>query len=160
MLKEQNFELHWRIDFCMSQDTFQDIVTFVQPALEKTDTQFWRAIPTEKRVAIAIWRLLTGNSFRTVAKIIAVGKSTAVQITIEFFSEVLHIALRYSHFPRSRRETVEAIEQLKVFCKCRILQVIGALEGTLIPIVAPNVDGKADYFRLKTTLHYFYKRTC
>ena len=73
---------------------------------------------------------------------------------------MLRIALRYTHFPRSRREAAEAIEQLKVFCNCRIPQVIGALEGTLIPIVAPNVDGKADYFRSKTTLQYFYTRTC
>ena len=35
------------------------------------------------------------------------------------------------------------------FCQCRIPQVIGALDGTHIPIVAPNVDGKADYFSRK-----------
>ena len=65
----------------MSQDTFRDIVRVVQPALEKRDTQFRRAIPIEKRVAIALWRLSTGNLFRTVAKTFVVGKSTAVQIT-------------------------------------------------------------------------------
>ena len=63
MLKDQNFELHWGSDFRMSQGTFRDIVTFVQPALEKTDTQFWRVIPTEKQVAIALWRLLICNCF-------------------------------------------------------------------------------------------------
>ena len=73
-LNDQNFEQHWRSDFRMSQDTFRDIVRVVQPALEKRDTQFRRAIPIEKRVAIALWRLSTGNSFRTVAKTFAVGK--------------------------------------------------------------------------------------
>ena len=52
-------------------------------------------------------------------------------------------------FPRSRRETAEAIEQFKVFCQGRIPQVLEALDGTHIPIVAPNVDGKADYFSRK-----------
>ena len=75
--------------------------------------------------------------------------STAVQITREFYSEMLRLAPRCIHFPRRRTETAEAIEQFKVFCQCRIPQVLGALDGTHIPIVAPNVEGKADYFSRK-----------
>ena len=67
----------------MSQDTFRDIVRIVQAALEKRDIQFRRAIPIEKRVAIALWRLSTGNLFRTVAKTFVVGKSTAVDLEAE-----------------------------------------------------------------------------
>ena len=83
-----------------------------QRALEKRDSesQFRHAIPIEKRVAIALWRLLTGNSFHAVAKTFAVGKSTAVQITREFCLEMLRLAPRHVHFPRSRRKTVEAID--------------------------------------------------
>ena len=81
MLNDENFEQHWRSDFRMSQDTFRDIVRVVQAKLEKRDIQFRRAIPIEKRVAIALWRLSTGNLLRTVAKTFVVGKSTAVQIT-------------------------------------------------------------------------------
>ena len=47
---------------------------------------------------------------------------------------MLRLARRYIHFPRSRRETAEAIEQFKVFCQCRIPQVLGNLDGTHIPI--------------------------
>ena len=56
----------------MSQETFRSIVRVVQPALEKRDTQFWCALPIKKRVVIALWRLPTGNSFRTVVKTFAV----------------------------------------------------------------------------------------
>ena len=84
MLNDQNFEQHWKSDFRMSQDTFRDIVRVVQPALEKRDTQFRRAITIQKQVEIALWRLLTGNSFRTFTKTFAVGKSTTAQITREF----------------------------------------------------------------------------
>ena len=62
---------------------------------------------------------------------------------------MLRLAPRCIHFPRRRTETAEAIEQFKVFCQCRIPQVLGALDGTHIPIVAPNVDGKVDYFSRK-----------
>ena len=50
-------------DSGMSQDRFWDIVRVVQPALEKGDTQFWRAIPIKKHVTITLWRLLTDSSF-------------------------------------------------------------------------------------------------
>ena len=136
MLNDQNIEQHWRSDSRMSQETFRDIVRVVQPSLEKRDTQFRRAIPIEKRTAMVLWRLSTGNFFRTVANTFAVGKSTAIQITREFCSKMLRLAPRYIHFPRSRRERAEAIEQFKVFCQCRIPQVIGALDGTHIPIVS------------------------
>ena len=112
------------------------------------DTHFWHAIPIEKRVAIALWRLLTSNSSRTVAKTFAVRKSTAVQITREFWV-MLRLALQYIHFPKSRRETTEATKQLKVFCQCRMPEVIGVLEGTHIAIVLPNNDRNADYVSRK-----------
>ena len=84
MLNDQNFEQHWKSDFRMSQDTFRDIVRVVQPALEKRDTQFQRAIPIQKQAETALWRLSTGNSFRNFTKTFAVGKSTTAQITREF----------------------------------------------------------------------------
>ena len=88
----------------------------VQAALEKRDTQFWRAISIEKRVAIALWRLSTGNLFRNIAKTFVVGKSTGFQIPREFCSEMLRLAPRYIH-----RETAEEAEekQRKLFNSLR-----------------------------------------
>lgn len=48
--------------------------------------------------------------FRIVAKIFAVAKSTAVQITREVCLEILRLVTRYNHFLKSRRETAEAVE--------------------------------------------------
>ena len=59
MRNDQNFEQHWRSDFRMSQDTFRDIVRVVQPALEKRDTQFRRAIPVEKQLHYGDFRQAT-----------------------------------------------------------------------------------------------------
>ena len=141
----------------MSQDTFRDISRVVQPALGKRDIQFRSDIPNEKGVAIALRRLSTDNSFRTVAKTFGVGESTAVQITREFCSEKLHLALPFIHSPRSKRKTAEAIEQFKAFCHCRIFQVIGAIEVRHIRIVSPTVDGKSDYF-IRKQRYTIYKR--
>ena len=42
-----------RADFCMTLDTFMDILALVRNRLEKQDTRFCKAVPIEKRVAIA-----------------------------------------------------------------------------------------------------------
>ena len=86
--KSPDFQLQWKQDFRMNGFNFEKLVNEVRHALEKQDTHDMRkAIRVEKRVAIAIWRLSTGNSFRSVAKTFAIGKSTAVKVTREFCKE-------------------------------------------------------------------------
>ena len=97
---------------------------FVQPALEKRNTQFRRAIPIEKRFEIAFWRLLTGNLFRTVAKTFAVGKSTAVEITREFCSEMLRLAPRYIHFPEAEEKQRKLSNSSRFFAKAEYLKYL------------------------------------
>ena len=110
----------------MTRNTFLKIVKIVQPVIEKRDTQFRRVVTIEKRVAIALWRLSTGNSFRTTPKTFAVGKSTAVQITRDFCSEVQRLASKFIKFPNTRRETAKAIEKFRILCRCQIPQTLGA----------------------------------
>ena len=66
-----------RVDFRMIPDTFMDIVTLVRNRLEKQDTRFREVIPIKKRIAIALCRLATGNSYRSLSKTFAVGKSVS-----------------------------------------------------------------------------------
>ena len=61
---------------------------------------------------------------------------------------MLSLAPRYIYFPRGRRETTEAIKQFVLY-QCWTPQIVGALASTHIPIVSPNVHGKADYFSRK-----------
>ena len=63
----------------------------------------------KKRVAIALWRLANGNSFRTTSKSLAVGKSAVVEITSKF-CELLSLHERFSiMFPVNRRDAAEAV---------------------------------------------------
>ena len=95
----------------MTRNTFLEIARIVLLVMEKRDTQLRRAVPIEKHVAIAVRRLSTGNSFRTTAKTFAVGKSTAVQITRYFCSEIQRLASGFIKFPNTKRQTAEAIEK-------------------------------------------------
>ena len=64
----------------MTPGTFMYIVILVKNRLEMQDTRFREAVSTEKRVVIALWRLATGNSYRSISK--TFGKSTAVNIVV------------------------------------------------------------------------------
>ena len=64
----------------MEHSTFLQIVHLVRPR----DTQLRKAIPIENLVGVALWRLSTGNSFRSIKKTFGGGKSTGAQIAAEF----------------------------------------------------------------------------
>lgn len=145
----EEFLDRWRADFRMSGVTFAKLVYLLRPVLEKQDTNFRKAIPVQKRVAVATWRLANGNSFRTIAKTMAIGKSTAVEITKKFCHELSRLGPHFIRFPVSRRETAEAMLKFKEVENCIIPQALGAIDGTHIPILTPATESKADYFNRK-----------
>ena len=51
----------WKEHFRVSKRTFDFICDLVRPELSRQNTRLRLAIPLEKRVAVAIWRLATGN---------------------------------------------------------------------------------------------------
>ena len=62
----RNIKKRWREDFRINGFSFQKLIDLVSPQLRKNDTKFWKTIEIEKRVAISLWRLATGNSHRTI----------------------------------------------------------------------------------------------
>ena len=86
-------------------------------------------IPVEKRVAIGVWRVATGEAFRSIAKTFAVGKSTATQICHEFCETLTLLANEFIRFPHTAVEVGEAIANFKDDVNCKIPQVFGAVDG-------------------------------
>ena len=85
----------------MTRPTFEYIVHLVRPFITKRDTRFRKAIPVEKRVAIALWMLAAGNSYRSIGKNFAVSKSLAVEITNEFCKCIIEMASEFIGFPKT-----------------------------------------------------------
>ena len=83
------------------------------------------------------------------SKTLAVGKSTAVEITNKF-REVLS---RYERFfikiPLNRKDTAEAIEKFRESQNCIIHQAVELIDATHVPILVPGTDSKPDYFSRK-----------
>ena len=84
----------------MNGVNFEKLVALVRPNLEKQDPNLRKSIPIEKRVRAALWRLASGNSFRSVAKTLAIGKSSSVKITHDFCDEIVRISSNLIKFPQ------------------------------------------------------------
>ncbi|XP_075762331.1 uncharacterized protein LOC142819396 [Pelodiscus sinensis] len=73
----------WLRNFRMRKTTFQELCTWLAPALQRQDTHLRPAIPLEKRVAIALWKLATPDSYRSVGHQFGVGRSTVGAVLME-----------------------------------------------------------------------------
>ena len=140
----------FRADFQMTPNKFSDIVTLVRNRVEKQDTRFHEAIPIEKRVAIALWRLVNGNSCHDVSKTFAEGKSIAVSIAKSFCAEISHLSKYFIKFWRTPSGTAKAIATFKKNNNCKIPQAVSAIDSVHITILSlQSTDSKVDYYKKK-----------
>ena len=128
----------WREHFRVSRDTFQHICGLVGPQLMRQNTILREAITVEKRVAVALWRLATGISYRTVGLTFGIGRCTAMNVKDEFCSALMRRANDFIKFPKAEAETRQAIQKFQDIS--HFPQVVGALDGSRIPIKAPNEE--------------------
>ena len=138
----------WREHFRMSRDTFDFICDLLRDELTKEDTSFRDAVPLRKRVATGIWRLANGSAFRITGLQFGLGKSTSIDICHEFVDALVRRKYDFIKFPSTEEEvlrTIGTFSQLSDFP-----MVVGAIDGSHIPIVAPDVeDHQEDFFNRK-----------
>lgn len=136
-------------EFRMFPDTFEEIILMVNRPMIRENTNLREAIPVEKRVAIALYRLATGNAYRTISKIFGVSLASVNDIILQFCTILNMISAEFINFPRTVDETQDKIDKFHVMFDCQIPQVVGCLDATHIEIVCPNIQSKADYFNRK-----------
>ncbi|XP_075780666.1 uncharacterized protein LOC142827931 [Pelodiscus sinensis] len=73
----------WTQNFRMRRDTFLELCEWLAPALRRRDTCMRPAIPLQKRVAIALWKLSTPDSYRSVGNQFSVGRSTVGAVLMQ-----------------------------------------------------------------------------
>ena len=105
------------------------------------------AVTVEERVAITVWKLATNAEYRTLSALFGVGISTVGTIVIETCSVITeHLFPRYVTIPTGNRLT-EVIDGFKT--RWGFPQVIGAVDGSHIPILRPS-ESATDYFNRKS----------
>ena len=78
LLNDRALDHWWKEVFRVSRATFEYICQLVGPALRRQDTHMRDAIPIEKRVGASLWRLATGECYRSCGLMIGLSKSAVV----------------------------------------------------------------------------------
>jgi len=151
MLNDRSLDGWWKENFRVSRATFEYICRLVGPALSRQDTAMRAAGPVEKRVSTSLWRLATGDCYRTCGLMMGVSNSTAIQCCHEFVHELNSLQGDFIEFSITRQDSLKKIEGFSQISK--IPNVVAAMDGTHIPIKAP-LNNHEDYFNRKHFYSY------
>uniref|UniRef100_K7G4J0 DDE Tnp4 domain-containing protein n=1 Tax=Pelodiscus sinensis TaxID=13735 RepID=K7G4J0_PELSI len=116
----------------MKRDTLLELCEWLAPALRQRDTRMRPAIPLQKRVAIALWKLSTPDSYRSVGNQFGVGRSTVGAVLMQVVKAISRVLLRRVVRLADPDAVIRGFGALG-FANCR-----GAIDGTHIPICAPE----------------------
>lgn len=149
LLERPEMDSLWKMHFRISRNTFEAVCDLVRTDLQKQDTRMRRATTVEKKVAVALWRLATGDSYKSTGLQFALGKSTAKMACKEFEEALARRKYQFIKFPITTTETEEKMNEFEE--EYGIPQTVGAIDGCHLEINAPSRN-KEDYFNRKQ--HY------
>ena len=133
----------WKRHFRIEKTTFDFICDVVRADMEKQQTRFRRTLSVEERVGCALWRLATGDSYRSCGLQFGIGKSTAQVITKAFVKAIRKRKDDFIKFPVEIDDVRVKIRDFQ--CLSKFPNVVGAIDGSHIEICAPTTNA-ADYF--------------
>ena len=142
LLNSRALDHWWKENFRLSRATFEYICRLVGPAIARQNTRMRDAIPVEKRVAVSLWRLATGECYRSCGLMIRLAKPTVVECCHEFVEAICRLQDDFIKFPSTRAEISRKIEGFTENSK--VPNVVAAIDGGHIPIKAPK-ENREDY---------------
>ena len=145
LLLRRDLDFWWRQNFRVNRDTFMNIVEIVRPSMTTEDNNFRTATPIEKKVAAALWRLANGQCYRSIGITLGLGTSSVRLYTQQFCDIICESRKEFIKLP-STYELPSIIEKFSE--KTKIPNVVGTIDGSHIPIKAPEVY-KENYFNRK-----------
>ncbi|CAM5168244.1 unnamed protein product [Eretmochelys imbricata] len=120
----------WLQNFRMCKGIFMELCDLLSPALRCKNSKMRAAFTVEKQVAIALWKLATPDSYRSVRNQFGVGKSTVG-------AAVMQVAHAIKDLLISRVATLENVQVIvDGFAAMGFPNCGGAVDGTHIPILA------------------------
>ena len=139
---EREFKGRMRMDI----STFEYLCSTLAPDLQRQDTRLRLAIPVQVKVAVSISRFATGNSMQSIADLYKIGLSSS-QLAVSQFCGALKKKLLRKFInwpsPSSMKRYAQEFQDLH-----QIPYVVGAVDGSHIPIVAPRLHAP-DYYNRK-----------
>ena len=117
----------------------------------RENTRMRNAVPVHKRVAASLWRLATGECYRSCGLMIGLAKPTVIKCCHEFVAAICRLQDEFIKLPYTRAEIKRKIEGFSE--KSKIPNVVAAIDGSHIPIRAPK-ENHEDYFNRKHFYSY------
>ena len=130
----------------MDVSTFEYLCSTLAPELHRQDTGMRLAIPVQVKVAISISRLATGNSMQGIADLYRIGLSSSQLAVSQFCTAIKNKLLaKFISWPSPSimDRYAQEFEELQ-----GIPYVVGAVDGSHIPIIAPRLHAP-DYYNRK-----------
>ena len=133
-------------NFRVSRESFDYICRRLGPVLQRNNTNYRLCIPVNKRVAIALWRLATNSEYRSVSHLFGVGIATVCHCVQDFCNAVIKVLLP----ERIKTPDARKLMEMATFFnnRWRAPQCVGAIDGSHIPIIAPELYPR-DYHNRK-----------
>ncbi len=148
----------WKENFRISRRTFDYIVWVVGPDLAKKDTRLCECIPVNKRVAVALWWLATGDTYRWTGLQFGIGRCTAMLLTADFCKAIAKRATTFIKFSETEEELTRNI---RLFAqKSPFPQVVGAIDGSHIPFKNSTRERTHRIFQSQAGLFYCCSSCC
>ncbi|KAB0792274.1 hypothetical protein PPYR_07761 [Photinus pyralis] len=132
-LSKQQFQMHFRINYV----TYTKLLPIIANEIKKKDIVGRPLIDIDRQLLAVLWLLATPDSFRSVGERFNMGKSSLSVSFFRIIKALNNIAPKVIVWPTG--EQVEAVKE-KFSNLAGIDGVIGAVDGTFIPIKAPKDD--------------------
>jgi len=132
----------WKEHFRETRETFDYLCDLVRVNLQKQHTRFRDPVSVEERVGLSLWRLATGNSYRSLQ--FGLGKSTAKSICSEFEQAIFNLKNRLIKFPLTTQEIRNKMDEFEE--SYGIPQIMGAIDRCHVETNVPP-DNHEDFNR-------------
>ena len=98
--------------------------------MAKKDTRLRQSIPVHKRLTVTLWRLATGDTYRSTGLQFGIGRCTAMLINKDFCNAIAKRAKEFIKFPETEQEVLQSI---RLFTnKSPFPQVVGLLTVVIL----------------------------
>uniref|UniRef100_A0A336LY34 CSON004844 protein n=1 Tax=Culicoides sonorensis TaxID=179676 RepID=A0A336LY34_CULSO len=135
---QENDEDFFKQNLRVNRATFQYLCTRMTE-MKTYDTRFRKAIPIEKKIAIALYTLGSSAEYRTIANVFGVGISSVLRIVMQFCSTLLNVF---------KEEFMDFDENIQGFESMGMPQCYAAIDGCHIKVTPPAEDA-SDFYNFK-----------
>ena len=135
MLASSRLNVLWKPNFRMELEMFDELCGILCGDLTRQETRSIKPVSVEKRLAVGVWRLSTGNSYGSCGLQFGLGKSTAEVICQEFEEALCRKRNLFIRFPHTEDEVQEAMDTFEE--EYQFPQIVGAIDGCHIETIAP-----------------------